>query len=187
MRGCSIETKVTLRNSFTRILKIAMISSASLCILVQIDKSFGLLITFLFLLLAIAKRPYYLLAAVLILVVGLFSFPTIANIALLNSRSFSVLEHSLSNIFSPNSGQDVLPFQVQQMLDLMETHQLNSYQLSDQIYLDPLVLQRITEGAWPIKIDAKSPNLLGTLSDIEADPACILVAQRESIALGYCH
>jgi hypothetical protein len=104
-----------------------------------------------------------------------------------NVDVFQNTNRKLTNLFSPNTGQYVLPNQVRQMLSLLQTFQLSSYRLSDQLYSDPLIVQRITEAAWPVKMNPSSSYLLSTLSEIKNQTACAIIDQRKDIALVYCH
>jgi len=133
-----------------------------------------------------------MLLVVSVLVIVLFHTPTINTLAELKKSNLSTIQDfklSLTNIFSPNSGQEVLPVQVRQMLSLLQTHHIASYQLSNQLDLNLLIKQRIVESAWPIKMDKRSPYLLGLVEEIKRTPIwrnCAVIDQREDVTLVYC-
>jgi len=154
------------------------------------NKFYGLFIIAFFVILVIARPPSFLLLAASVLVIVLFNTPTIDTLAQLKLSNLSAGKHPrpfLTRIFSPNSGKEVLPIQVQQMLSLLQEHQIASYQLSNQLDSDPLLKQRIIESAWPIKMDSASPYLLSSLEETITNPACVVIDQRKDVALADCH
>ncbi|MCJ7702124.1 MAG: hypothetical protein MUO62_11105 [Anaerolineales bacterium] len=130
-----------------------------------------------------------MLVAGLVLIIILFKTPTIEAWTKLIQANISTAQHlklSLSHIFSPNSGQEVLPVQVQQLLSLLQTHQISSYQLSNQLMQNPLIFQRTIESAWPTKMEGKSSYLLISFEEIKNYASCVQIDQREDVALVYC-
>lgn len=134
---------------------------------------------------------YFLLLAGSVLVIVLMFTPTLITWMFLvqsNTTTINQLNNSLTNIFQPNAGQEqVLPFPVQQMLSLMQTYHISSYQISNQMDRDPNIPQRIIESAWPRRMDRKSPYLFCLLEEIKSYPNCTVIDQREAVALVYCH
>jgi hypothetical protein len=133
---------------------------------------------------------YFLLLEAAVLLLVLIFTPTLHTWNYLiqsNSRAIHQLERSFTTIFIPNTGQEVLPINVLQILSLLRTDNLASYQLSKQLGQDGTILQRITEAAWPIRTDRKSPNVFCLLEEIKNYPDCDLIDQREAVALVYCH
>jgi len=154
------------------------------------NKFYGLFIIAFFLILVIARPPSFLLLAVSVLVIVLFNTPTIDTLAQLRLSNLSAGRHPrpfLTRVFSPNSGKEVLPIQVQQMLSLMQEHQISNYQLSNQLDSDPLIKQRIIESAWPIKMDSTSPYLFSSLEETITNPTCVVIDQKEDVTLADCH
>jgi hypothetical protein len=152
---------------------------------------FGLFIVALLIITLIMPRPpYFAIIAATVLIIALFYTPTIDTWTVLKKSNLSTFQTPklfLRNIFTANSGQEVLPVYVQQMLPLLQTHHVTSYQLSDQLSQDPLIKQRVIEAAWPIKMDRKSAYILILLKQINNNPACVVIDQREDVALEYCH
>lgn len=139
---------------------------------------------------AIFRRVYFTLVMVLILAIVLFYTPVLGTWVHLRSSNLNVIQNpkqTLPRIFQPNSGQEVLPPQVQQMLSLLETNRVTSYQLSERIYSDPLINQRITEAAWPIRKEPKSYYLFKYFNEAIKHPSCIMIDQRKEMELDYCH
>ena len=153
------------------------------------NKFYGVFIIVFFLILVIPRQPPFILVAVSVLVIVLFNTPMIDSLNELRQSNLNTVRHlkpALANIFTPNSGQEALPIQVQQMVSLLRTQHATSYRLSDQIASDPSIVQRITESAWPIKMEPTSSYRLISLTETNSDPACVLLDQREDVALVHC-
>jgi len=151
-------------------------------------KFYSLFIVALFITLAISRREYFTLVMISVLVFVTFYIPVLdtwEKLRLSNLDSIQNPRRTLTSIFEPNSGQEVLPPQVQLMLSLLETNHITSYQLSDRLNADMLINQRITESAWPIKKEPQAYYLLRYSTEI-IKPSCIVVDQRKEIALDYC-
>lgn len=154
------------------------------------NRFYGLFIIAFFLILAISRQLSFMRIAASVLVIVLFITPTIDTWTKLKQSNLSTFQHPkrpLANIFSPNSGQEVLPVQVQRMLSLLHTHHIASYQLSNQLDRDIEIKQRIIEAAWPIKMDSTSSYLLSVLTETKNNPTCLVIDQNKDIALEYCH
>ena len=132
----------------------------------------------------------FLLLATSVLVIVLIFTPTVPTWRYLiqsNIKTGQQLNIALPAIFSPNTGQEILPAQVQQMLSLMRMYHVPDYQISNQMAQDITIRQRIVEAAWPIKNDPKSPYLFCFPEEIKNHPNCAVVDQREAVALVHCH
>jgi hypothetical protein len=90
----------------------------------------------------------------------------------------------LTAALTPNSGREVLPEVVQQMLSLLESHQITKFQVSKAIAQDVLVSQRLTESAWP-RIWMESQYLLCGVSEVKQNPTWVIVDTRKDVALVY--
>lgn len=85
------------------------------------------------------------------------------------------------------AGETVLPPKVQAMLALLRENRVESYRYSDTIAQDPdtSVVQRIAEGAYPIRWSANARHVL--LSSSEPLVAmCKAVASRQEVVLAHC-
>lgn len=138
---------------------------------------------------------------------------TIHQIRNINLHAVQYPWQTLSFVLTPGSGQEVLPFEVQEMVSLIDKHQLPDYRLSKQLDKNLLIHQRMLEAAWPSKMDVSTSPLIHSLdlSDInlplpldhtvssylfisvnerniaEDDPEFTLIDKREKVALVYCH
>ena len=92
-----------------------------------------------------------------------------------------------SEIFRPDSGVEVLPSQVQEMLSLLHTHNITKYQLSAQLQQNCLILQRITESAWPIINESEAVYHLLLICEIEQGNTGIEIDRKKEVALVYRH
>ena len=93
---------------------------------------------------------------------------------------------TLKKIFTPNSGQEVLPTKVQEVLSLLSENKVNSYQLSNQIIQDSETYQRIIESVWPRELTDTSKYFVITPAEKQKYLACDEIDQREDILLVYC-
>jgi hypothetical protein len=93
----------------------------------------------------------------------------------------------LGNLFLPNAGQEkVLSDEVQQMLRLLRENDVTDYRLSPEFASDMKIQQRVTEAAWPIRPQDTSNYLLGSLEQIQNDPACTIIDTEKDVALANC-
>lgn len=125
-----------------------------------------------------------------ILAMTIFQLPVLNTLLEIQKLSFDTLIHpksALTNIFKPNSGQEYLPVQIQNMNTLLNNHDIPSFQLSDKIADDPMLFQRITEVAWPRKLDNSSQVYLISREELNLYPLCNILDQREDIILAECH
>jgi hypothetical protein len=152
-------------------------------------KLYGLLIVVFSFGLAINRKRYSIFLAIAVLVIIYLLTPVIDTLLLIKQSNLAFIQspgESLINILSPDSGQNVLPEPVQQMLSLLHTHQVESYQISDLLNKNTLIKQRIVEAAWPIKMESTSPYHLLLLEEINNDSNCTVIDRRKDIALEYC-
>ena len=93
-----------------------------------------------------------------------------------------------TNIFTGGTGREVLPIPVQQMLTLMERNNIRTYQLSAQFSQDPEISQRIIESSWPLRYNPESQFVLFAPSEKTSYLShCVLIDEREEVALGKCN
>ena len=136
-----------------------------------------------------SRVPVFRLIVAAVLAIVLLRTPapnTLADLARANLSTALHPELVLGDLFRPNSGQEVLPVQVRQALSLLQMHQVTSYRLSKQLDSNPLLRQRTIESAWPIQISPTSAYRLALLGETGSDVGCVVVDQREDIALEYC-
>jgi phosphoglycerol transferase MdoB-like AlkP superfamily enzyme len=114
------------------------------------------------------------------------SLPALAEIRTTINNSVEHPKEPLENLFTPHTGLDVLPVQVQQMLGLIDDHNLTSYRLSPMVSADYHTVQRIVESAWPIRMDEESPYIFTDPDEVQKYSACELVDQAEDVTLVNC-
>jgi hypothetical protein len=157
----------------------------------SLGNQFLALFGILFILVFIFYRPkYFKFFAAIVLGVAFISSHSIdtwANLFQTNLGAAQRLQFTVTNILNPNSGRDVLPGKVQQILSLLGKNHIPSYRLSDQLAQDESIYQRIIETAWPIKKDETSFYLFCSIEEIKDYPGCEVMDKRKEIALVFCH
>jgi len=154
------------------------------------NKVYGIFIIAFFIILLVFRPPSFSIIAASALVIVFFTTPTIESLTELRNSNLNTISHPkqpLVNILSPNSGQEVLPLEVQEMLALLQTHNITSYRISEQMEQNLLIDQRIREAAWPIQFDTSSSYLFVSPHDLIIIPNCVVMDQREDVVLEYCH
>lgn len=154
------------------------------------NRFYAIFILIFFLTLTLSRAPSFTLIAVTALFIIYFNTPAIDTLIHLhqsNMRTSQNISSTLKLIFSPNTGQEVLPDQVQNMLSLLKTHQLVDYQISSALFSNQRTMQRITESAWPIKMTTSSSFHLITSDEMNKYSSCSVIDQKEDVALVYCH
>lgn len=150
--------------------------------------SIFILIYFIFLIITRARFFTFIIASVFILL--FFSSPSMDMLTRLKSSNeefFKNPSQSLNQILAPNSGKEFLPAPVPQMLSLLYENQIENYQLSAQYEKNQQTQQRITEAAWPIKLEKTSQNFLISSEDLINYSHCNKIDQKEDVILVYCH
>ena len=148
------------------------------------------IIIFFFCALFFRKRHYFILIIVPIILFVLFNTLTFEALLLLKSYDLPSIQHpkaKISNLFTPHSGQGVLPSQVLDMISILNENSIETYRLSEKFAGDIVVYQRIVEGAWPIKPDNKSPFTLISPDEIIIYKDCLTIDKKEDVVLVNCH
>jgi hypothetical protein len=155
------------------------------------NKEYSLFIILVFFILTVFRPPSFMLIAGSVLIIVLFNTPAMETLAYLKQTNLRTVEQvrlTLDNIVRPDSGQEVLPVLVQEMLTLLRNNHITSYQLStaNRVY-STLIKQRIIEAAWPIKMDNNSPFFLMLPKETINYPDCSVIDQEKETALVYCY
>jgi len=102
--------------------------------------------------------------------------------AAINFQSFQ------SNLKTPRAGEYVLPSAVKEMLVFLRAHQLESYEISEQMKnkKNITIHQRIVESAWPIRIDPKSKYKLIFINESDDYSNCTVKERGKEAALVFC-
>jgi hypothetical protein len=136
------------------------------------------------------KRRYITLIIVPIIVFVLFNTLTLDAFTILTKSALPAIQHpkaELTNLFTPNSGLGVLPPKVLTMISILNENKVESYKLSENFSNDVVIYQRIVEGAWPIKLENTSSYLLMATDEIVDYPNCMIIEEKEDVALVNCH
>ena len=152
------------------------------------NKLYAISLVLLFIIFSIPRLRNFTLIAGCVLLLLTFKTPlleTIIDIKTINLTTFSAFRPAVNKLFTPNSGREVLPGVVQQMLQLAETSSLPDYRLSSALSNDPLIQQRMVESAWPVKIEPTS-NYLFLLATETTDNTCSEIGRKGNIILAYC-
>jgi len=91
------------------------------------------------------------------------------------------------NLTTPHAGEQVLPSAAQEMLALLRSHQVVSYNLSGKIVNHILLHQRIVEAAWPRRMSPESHHKLILISELDHTSDCKEVERGKEVALVFCH
>jgi hypothetical protein len=138
----------------------------------------------------IFRKQYFILLVVAVLAMIFFKTSVVDTIQAVRDKSLYVVwnpREPLTNIFTPGSGEDVLPGRVQILLSLQREFELSSYNLSGQFLDDPLLYQRTMEAVWPIQYNPNSPYIFYLSEDSNPEvEKCQLRAKKEDVKLVYC-
>ncbi len=126
-----------------------------------------------------------------ILVAAIFMFPTVTETFVnLNAVGWQMLSRrhevpAFRESGRPRGGEQVLPREVQIMVGLLRQFGVDSYRFSAGIAAKGPIMQRLVEGAYPIKVSPASPYLVMFAG--EPLPAgCSRAALQEGVGLAYC-
>ena len=88
---------------------------------------------------------------------------------------------------APQGGEWVLPAKVRTMLALLRENHVQEFRYSQTIERDPdeSVVQRLAEGAYPIRIMKRARHLL-LLSQESLPVGCGVIATRQEVVLADC-
>jgi hypothetical protein len=130
-------------------------------------------------------------AILLVVFVGFYKPPIVEAIGkLFGSTFFAAINFQSfqSNLKTPHAGEYVLPSAVKEMLAFLRTHQLASYQLSEQITKKEnlLIYQSIVESAWPSRIDPKSNYKFIFITELNDISNCEEKERGKEVALVFC-
>lgn len=135
------------------------------------------------------RIPYLIPIAVAAVVIVLFRTPIMDTGLSILTANRSVLENpkpALTDLLVSRAGEFVLPREARFAIDLMNAHQVDTYQMSARIQQDPFRSQRLIEGTWPKRMEESSPYLILLIEEQEDYPACTIIDMKKDVALGYC-
>ncbi len=101
---------------------------------------------------------------------------------------FVGLPRNLTEAMTPHGGERVLPPGILEAIGLLRGNGVERYRASPRVANpgNPLMIQRLIEGAWPIRQVAEAPWYLANIGEpLPAD--CQLVERRHDYQLARCH
>jgi hypothetical protein len=185
-----VPTHTLTKQGRKQLVEISMLGAWALFQFSMGHKIYGLFIIAFFIILTMIRSSNLILVAIPVVMLIIFNTSIVDSIVQLersNLNSIQNYQQTLAHIFTPNSGREVLPGQVRQMLSLLISNHVTNYQLSHQLYQDPLLMERIVESAWPIKMDSASSYRLSLIDEPDDNSACIMIDHTKEVVLANCH
>ena len=100
------------------------------------------------------------------------------------SPDVGLLAQGFDDSSQPGAGEALLPPSVRSGIHLLRAAGVDSYRLNGRFASDPLLSQRISEGAWPIRRQHGSSIVLGFVRDVATD--CTVILTQKDVALAEC-
>ena len=126
-----------------------------------------------------------------ILVLALILFPSVTKTFLnLHKVNWYVLNNqqdvrALKEFRKPGAGTEVLPEQVQLMLRLLKRSNVVSFRFSPAVGENPEIMQRLVEGAYPLRVMQTSRHLIHQATEL-VPAGCSSIASEGGVSLAYC-
>jgi len=157
----------------------------------QLENRFFAIFIVLFFIVALyfKRRRYFELIIAAIIIFTLFNTLTLDSLLILTKSDLPSIQHpkaGLSDLFTPDSGQGVLPPKVLTMISILKENGIESYKLSEEFSNDVVIYQRIVEGAWPIRLEETSPFVLIASDEIVDYQDCMIIEEKEDVVLVNC-
>lgn len=172
-----------------RIIKIILLGVWVLFQYRQGNELYAVFMIFFSAILSIIRLKNFILIATATLVIVLFKAPVLntwTEIKASNLETFQTFKPSISKVFMPNSGNEILSNNVKRMLSLLHENGIAEYRICNSFREDPLTNQRIVESAWPIRLEPTSKYLLCPMEEIKTITGCNEIANLKDVSLAYC-
>jgi hypothetical protein len=134
-------------------------------------------------------------AAIMLLAMTVFASRHVAQVSFATNQEWwrSIInllyndhgKSALRDLVTPNSGEQVLPPLVRDMLALLRRRNIQEYALSQEISADMLLYQRIIESAFPRRMVPTAPYLLVQVGE-QLPAKCRQVTAERGIQLVAC-
>jgi hypothetical protein len=131
-------------------------------------------------------------SVIAMLIASMLLFPSSKDtISFLHKTSFNTLCHLSSiqkvkeDLQTPFAGEYVLPSEVQVMIALLRAFRVETFKYSAAIQDNLLFRQRLTEGAYPLRVSETS-HILVYFQGEPIPGTCKTLAVREGVAIAYC-
>jgi hypothetical protein len=92
----------------------------------------------------------------------------------------------IKDLFTPNSGQEVFPNAVQEMLSIQQEIDFTDYRLSKSLSSNVGVIQRSVEALWPVKFEPDSQYIFCTVEELLNYPSCRTLKSKSEVSLVLC-
>jgi len=138
--------------------------------------------------LTLLRRSQFTLVAVVVATIVFSKTPvpdTLTKLWLSNLVIIQNIKPSLANVFTPNSGQEVLSVRVRRIIALLQTNHITEYQFSKGLEQEGETKQRVIESAWPIRFNTSSRHFLYLTAE-ELNPVCVEIDRNMDVVLAYC-
>lgn len=126
------------------------------------------ILAFLFLLLLVRKKKL-VLVIIPILFTIFFNSTILDGLGKIKSSTEHALNSpstSLNNLFTANSGKEVLEWDLLWMDSIIKEHELKDYRLSPNLLSDHRISHQIVVSAWPAKMEPTSTNIFISTDEI---------------------
>ena len=150
---------------------------------------YALLFVLVFLVQIVFRKRSFLFVTISVFTVILFQTSILNTFLVFKEQSLAAIaqpKKTLKVLFSPHSGEEILPSEVQSMLYLLRGYEISDYRLAPSFKQDPLIYQRIVEAAWPSRYEKTSQYILGHKDGVLDNLNCYLLAQEGEIHLVHC-
>ena len=178
------------QNRINLIIKIILVGMFAFLAWQHENRFFALFIIFFFMVASFfQRRRYFVLIIAPIIIFILFNTLTLDALLILIKSDLPSIQHpkaELTNLFTPNSGQGVLPPQVLTMISLLKENNVENYKLAEKFSTDVVIYQRIVEGAWPIRLENNSSYTLLAADELNAYQDCVIIEEKEDVILVNC-
>jgi hypothetical protein len=136
---------------------------------------------------------YFVRQACVLLVLGVtvYVFPAVSATPRMLWSSYVALVNQGESLRSQwraeRAGENVLPAKVKVMLALLRDNHVETFRYSDGIARDPeeSTVQRLSEGAYPIRLASDAHHLLLLPKEV-LEPPCRAVSYTQEAVLAYC-
>lgn len=135
------------------------------------------------------RRPSLVLLLTPVLLLLVFKAQPLNTLGSLREQFTALMskpEEYLENLFTPNSGTEVLPEEALLIHELVRQFDVSDYWLTDGLQEDNEIKEKIIESVWPVQIDSNSPYVFGYVDEFSNRSDCIVIGSRQDIELGYC-
>jgi hypothetical protein len=179
------------QKSIFTILKILLVGLFALIEWRLENRFFAIFIVLFYIVATIFQHLRYLdLITVITVIFYIINTSTLDSLTILKEITVPSVQHPktvLTNLFTPDSGQEVLPIPVQNMLEMLHKHMLENYKLSPEFSINAEIMQRMVEAAWPIKLEMDSPFIFINTDETDQYQDCVIIDDSEDLTLVDCH